>query len=114
MTTKWKKGQSGNPNGRPPKHRALTEILEKAGSKTIPVEGKNTKVARKRVVAELAWQLVTEGQAIMPDGKKLVLDPKDWINTVKWIYQHIDGPPKAELDVTTGGEPLVIVSWDDD
>jgi hypothetical protein len=25
---------------------------------------------------------------------------------VKWIYSHIDGPPRAEVDVTSGGAPV--------
>lgn len=102
----WKQGQSGNPAGRPPKHRALTELLEKAGNKMVVIEGEDKKKARKRLVAELVWQLVTEGKTKMPDGTELVLDPRDWINTVKWIYGHIDGAAKSEIDVTSGGEVL--------
>ena len=37
----FQKGQTGNPNGRPPKSRALTEILEAAGGKTIEYQGKS-------------------------------------------------------------------------
>ena len=33
----FKPGQSGNPNGRPPKSRALTALLEKAGGRKISV-----------------------------------------------------------------------------
>ncbi len=108
--SKWKPGQSGNPAGRPPKHRALTTILEKAGNKTIAVEGQDRRVARKRLVAELVWQLVSEGKAVMPDGTELTLDPRDWVNTVKWIYAHIDGAAKGELDITSDGEKIFAVS----
>ncbi len=102
----WKPGQSGNPAGRPQKHRALTQLLEKAGNKTIAIHGKDKKTARKRVVAELVWQLVSEGKAEMPDGTALVLDPRDWVNTVKWIYAHIDGAAKSEIDITSKGEVI--------
>lgn len=96
----FKKGQSGNPNGRPPKNRTITDILEKSGNKTVQIEGQSRKVARKRLIAELVWQLATTGQAEFPDGETLVLDPKDWVGMVKWIYSHIDGPPKQSHEVT--------------
>lgn len=106
---RFQKGQSGNPAGRPPKNRSLTDLLEKAGDVTIHLEGETRRVARKRLVAELVWRLATEGKATMPDGTVLRLDPKDWINTVRWIYQHIDGPPTAALDLTTGGDKIAVI-----
>ena len=103
---KFAKGQSGNPNGRPPKNRALTDLLEAAGNQTIERDGK--KIARKRIVASLAWELLTTGETVLPNGQALKLAPQDWIGLYKWIYQHIDGPPKAEIDVTSDGKPMVI------
>lgn len=99
---KYQKGQSGNPNGRPPKNRALTDLLEAAGNATIEQNGK--RIARKRITASLAWELLTTGKAILPSGDELKLSPQDWLGLYKWIYSHIDGPPKSELDITTGGE----------
>ena len=101
---KFAKGQSGNPNGRPPKNRALTDLLEAAGNQTIERDGK--KIARKRIVASLAWELLTTGETVLPNGQALKLAPQDWIGLYKWIYQHIDGPPRAEIDVTSDGKPL--------
>lgn len=114
--TEWKPGQSGNPNGRPLKNRALTEILERAGNITIPVQGTTKKSARKRLVAESIWELVSTGKATLPDGSTLSLEPGDWLGLVKWIYAHIDGPPKSEMDLTSGGDKIVVtlVSTSDD
>lgn len=100
----FQQGKSGNPNGRPPKNRALTDLLEAAGNKTIDRDGKKT--ARKHIVASLAWELLTTGETKLPSGEVLKLSPQDWIGLYKWIYQHIDGPPKSEVDVTSGGEPI--------
>ena len=102
----WKPGQSGNPVGRRPKERPLTKILETAGSKT--VDDQDKRVSRKQVLARLVWEVATTGKALMPDGTTLQVDPKDWFDVTKFIYQHIDGPPKTNLDITSGGETINI------
>jgi hypothetical protein len=102
---KFQPGQSGNPNGRPKKERALTDLLERAGNVVIE-DGEGGRSARKRIVAALSWKLLTEGEATLPNGKRLVLAPAEWASLYKWIYTHIDGPAKAEIDVTTGGKPI--------
>ena len=98
------KGQSGNPAGRPPKDRALTEILEKAGNKTLIVGDK--KVSRSKFLANAIWQAVTEKHIDMPDGTQMDVGPDDWWDAVQFIYKHIDGPPKQAVDLTSGGEKL--------
>ena len=105
----WHTGESGNPKGRPPKSRALTAILETALSKSVEVPGRG-KVARKRILAEMVAQAVTEGQVTLPTGEiKVIADFNDWFSIVQFIYKHIDGPPRAELDITSGGQPLLIL-----
>lgn len=114
MPRLWKPGESGNPNGRPLKNRALTTILEQAGNKTVLDKATDKRAARKRILARLVWQLATEGKVILPNGTGLELDPEDWIGLVKWIYQHIDGPPKSEMDLTSGGEKIIVTISPDD
>lgn len=100
----FQKGASGNPGGRPPKNRALTAILETALNKTVDTtEGR---VKRKRMIAEHITRAATEGRVILPDGETMELGPKEWIDLLKWLYGHIDGPPRAELDITTQGQPI--------
>jgi hypothetical protein len=114
MPRPWKPGESGNPNGRPLKNRALTTILEQAGNRTILDATTGKAHARKRILARLVWQLATEGKVTLPNNANLVLDPADWIGLVKWIYQHVDGPPKSEVDVTSGGEKIIVTLKPDD
>ena len=107
----WPKGTSGNPNGRPPKHRALTEILRKRGSRTIEdVDGKRR--SGNRVVARLMWDGASTGRIQFPDGRTLTLKLNDWLDLVKFLHVHIDGPAKAELGLDHSGE--LIIRWVDD
>ncbi len=57
-------------------------------------------------MARFLWELASTGQATFPDGKVLVFSPDAWFDVVKFLYQHIDGPPKAEMDITSGGGPI--------
>lgn len=97
----WKKGESGNPNGRPQKNRTLTAILERTGGgKKVYSNGQTP----RKLLAELLWQAATTGEVTFPgDETATSLDMQDWIGVVKFIYQHIDGPPKSEVDVNHAG-----------
>jgi Holliday junction resolvase len=105
-------GQSGNPKGRPKKDRALTNMLERAGSATIEFNGAN--VSGKRLIGLLAWQGLTTGEIKFPDGKILKLSPQDWKDLLKWIYGQVDGPPKQDLDVNLKSEEIVVRLVKDD
>ena len=98
----WPKGQSGNPKGRPKKNRALTEILERAGSKIVEYDGK--RVSGKRLIARLLWQAATTGECKLPDGESLIVkDFSDWLGVVKFLYAQIDGLPKQDIGLDHSG-----------
>jgi len=56
------------------------------------------------------WELATTGWVTMPSGARWQVEPKEWLETVKWIYAHIDGPPKQahSLEGPDGGPVRVI------
>lgn len=107
------KGRTNNPNGRPPKSRTLTAALESALSKPIVVQSEtaSVKVSGHKLLAELVTELIVTGSATLPNGKTLEPSPKDWIETVKWVYAHIDGPAKQEVEQSGG--LTIHVTYDD-
>ncbi len=109
-STAWKPGQSGNPKGRPPKERALTTLLEKAGSRRVEVDGR--KLAARKVMVAHIWQGLTSGVIDFGGGNVMTLDAQEYIGLAKLVFGQVDGPPKAEMDVTSGGEPLQSASVD--
>lgn len=109
----WRAGQSGNPRGRPPKARALTAILERAGGKTITIrlaDGGERKLSGRRFIAQALWELATTGKVTLPSGVSWVVEPQDWLETVKWLYAHIDGPAKQAMELSgPGGAALHVI-----
>ena len=102
----WQPGQSGNPRGRPPKGRALTEILQKAGG-TTHADHDGKRRAGRRIMARAVWELAATGETELAGGRRLkVADLEEWLGIVKFLYQRIDGAPPKAIDVTTGGETL--------
>lgn len=80
----------------------MTAALEAALAKPVLFEtdSASVKVRGHLLVAALVAELATTGKATLPGGKVLDASPKDWIETVKWLYSHIDGPPKQELELS--------------
>lgn len=72
--TKWKPGQSGNPNGRPPKEQSLTDILR-------------SKVDAEEM-AELMIGLAREGD----------------LAAIKAVYDRVDGKPRESVDMNHSGD----------
>jgi len=86
----FKKGQSGNPLGRPLKKRALTTLLEQAMEKVVELPD-GSKLARKELVSEMVAQAVSTGQVQFPfDLSPSNLDIKEWLDFVKWFYNWLD------------------------
>ena len=102
----FKQGQSGNPAGRPPKKRALTDLLEASGKKKVTIDGKE--VPRNRFLADAIWQAVTEKKITMPDGTIMAVGTDDWWDAVQFIYKHIDGPATANVDLTSDGQRIIV------
>ena len=115
--TQWKTGQSGNPKGAPKKSRRFTAILERSLSKTVVLRD-GSKVPGKRYIADIIRQALTSNRIILADGSECILKSDEIIDLLRWVYKHLDGDVKQEMDVTSAGEALVVkivkgVSFDD-
>ena len=101
-------GKTNNPNGRPPKSRALTTLLDKALGRSLDIEGK--RVSGKRVLAQLVTDALTTGRLKFPgDTEASVISVKDWLEFAKWFYQYMEPPvTRQEHSGPDGGAIEVI------
>lgn len=88
---KWKKGQSGNPNGRPVGSVSIVEGIKR---KLLEVEPANKKTYLELFLSKLFLKAIKEG------NEQLM---KDMIN-------RIDGMPQQRTDITSGDKPIPILN----
>ena len=105
------KGQSGNPNGRPPKSRALTDGLETALNKSV-LHG-DKKIAAKKVMTAIMVELITNWEVRIGSKVYKVQSVKEWVELCKFVFSQIDGAPKGEIDLNADGIVRFIVQYAD-
>lgn len=109
------KGQSGNPNGRPPKDRALAEMLASAGKRR--VDGPDgERVDRRKIAVENMWDLLAFGQTFFPGAVvPFTIAGREYVELAKFVFTHVDGPAVSKLEHSSDPErPLMIrVEYDD-
>lgn len=84
---KWQPGESGNPDGRPPKGYSLVEIMRQ---KLSEVDKETGKQRRELVINQLLKAAIRKGD----------------LAAIKMAIQYMDGMPLQKTDITTGGKPL--------
>ena len=94
----WKKGQSGNPKGRPPKGRSWMEQLEYA----IKEVEKEKKDRFMRQAIKMAWNEPRMMSAILrklvPDKTHLEVPVSEYLEAIQavWSKHHPQEPKKGE------------------
>jgi hypothetical protein len=99
----WKPGQSGNPKGRKPQKRTLTEMLRLKGEAVIIVGGEP--ISAQEALAKAVWQFVTTGEVWLMGKKLEAQNVNEWASVVKWLYTHIEPARLQEAE----GEPELVV-----
>jgi hypothetical protein len=82
VSTSWKEGESGNPNGRPKKGYSITEYFK---------EMLNSKPEVKDALTKSILKKALEGDT----------------TAQKMVWNYMDGMPKQNMDLTSDGERLV-------
>lgn len=78
-STSFKKGQSGNPKGRPPKGWSWAEILEDVGEEIEPKSGKQF----KELVSRKLWKECAKGN----------------ISAIRELFNRMEGMPKQQTEI---------------
>lgn len=99
----WKTGQSGNPKGRKPKGRALTEILRLKGEDPILIGGET--ITAQEALAKAVWQFVNTGEVWLMGKKLEAQNVGEWASVMKWLYMHVEPTSLRESET----EPEIIV-----
>lgn len=89
--TPWQPGQSGNPDGRPPKGYSITEMMRE---RMYDIDIKTGKTYRELLVNKLFKLAIRKGD----------------ITAIKLIIQYLDGLPLQRTDVTSSGKPVYQLS----
>ena len=101
------KGSSNNPNGRPKKNTALTDMLKVALGHTYDYGDK--KISGKRILSDLVSKAVITGRVRFPqDTEDSVISVKDWIELVKWTYERVDGKPVQPIGGDSELGPIIV------
>lgn len=92
-----------NRKGRPPKGRAFTELLAKAGKRN----------GRDKTFVDNLWTLATEGEVILGGRTIRVQDAGDIVALAKMLLAQIDGPPPQRLEHSGPDGSEIPVAWTD-
>lgn len=89
------KGTTNNPGGRPPKGRALAELM------TANLAEKFNGLEAKQIIVKRAITALRTGTLDF-GTRKLKMSAKDWTDLFKYVVTHLDGPARQELLVSRG------------
>jgi len=84
----FKKGQSGNPNGRPKKEFCIPDIIRKQGKELDPT----TKKTFYEGMVDKAWKLAVKGDKAARD----------------WVSERTEGKALDRIEATINQEPIKV------
>lgn len=100
------RGVSGNPAGRPKNFRALTKLIETKMDQQYTMHDGRTMTA-KEIVAEQIVDGLVAGIVTLQSGRQLTFTKDDWQAAVRFVFNQVDGLPRAGVDVDIYDEGLL-------
>lgn len=97
--------------------RTWTTLLNAAGSRVVTHPQFEHSMTRRKLIAEMVLHAITSGEVHFINGTTIQIGSKEWVDFVKWLYVHIDGPAPQKVQMSTpAGESLKIedVTLDND
>lgn len=83
------------------KDRTWTKLLEAAGSRVINHPQFEQSMTRRKLIAEMVLTAITTGKVYYLDGQEAQIGSKEWVDFVKWLYTHIDGPAPQKVQLSS-------------
>ena len=84
---------------RPPIKRVLAHMFKKAGRGELLVEAMGKKMRYDAYLAIMLWDAATTGTMYFADGTIVKISEfKEWLDLVKFMSQHMDGPAVNETN----------------
>lgn len=91
------------------KDRTWTKLLEAAGSRSVNHPRFEVTLTRRKLIAEMVLTALTDGVIVFMDEREVQIGSKEWLEMVRWVYTHIDGPAPTHVQMSTPeGEALRI------
>jgi len=71
-------------------------------------------ITAKEYLGILIMRGALTGRVEFPDGRALILRPKEWLQLSQWVYDRIDGRPKQAVDFNDGNESKIQINYVND
>ena len=85
--------QPAAPGGKQPPKRILAALLKQAGREEVVIAAMGKKMSYREYLAIMIWDIVTTGMMYFADGRMVQVDDfGDWLDAVKFLANHLDGP----------------------
>ena len=95
----FRKGQSGNPTGRPPRERDIASLIARALKQKTNDPGTDKRITKARLLAHMLIEAALEGRLTFPDGTTLKLEAAEWTSFVFRLLHHLEGPVPTAHDI---------------
>ena len=80
--------------------RRFAELITRRGEEEVYAQSLGKKMPYEQYMAMMLWDYVTSGEILFADGRKITCENyTDWISTVKFLTQHVDGPVGKEISL---------------